>query len=732
MAHRSTHATLCRRGFLKASAGLSFVVGAGGLLSVDAQAAGSEMLKVNPWMTIRADGKISIIFPSTEMGQSSYSTLPQILAEELDADWGDVVIEQLNEDDRTFGNPAFGGVLYTAGSTGVEGYFDPMRKAGAQARDVLLQIAAREIGVDKETLTTAPSAVVTQDGTRISYGDLAAAGAEGIQIPDADDVPLKPVDAFRIIGHDIPRRDVPAKSTGKAVYAIDVTLPDMAYACIQRAPVEGERPVAVQDDEARAMPGVLDIVALPDAVAVVAETYWSALLARGTLDITWSETSPFRAHGSEATMALYAAEAESPSETPAVWAKKGDASAAISGADTRLTQTYLSDYAYHAQIEPMAAVAHVDADGKGAEVWAGTQTQSWTTNTVMDVLETTRDRVRLNMMTMGGGFGRRTAFVQDYVRDALLCSKSVGRPVKVIWTREDDVKNGVFRPLAVQRMSGGVSTDGTLQGFHHRVATPTVIGFFNPGRWNAVKPNDVISMRGAESKFYSIPDFLADHVITERQARLSPYRGIGAAYTGFAAEGFMDELAEAAGRDPLDFRLDLVEDNLRGRHLLGKVAEMSDWRNRGDRAMGLAFAGYHSSMAAGVVEIALDRNSGEISLKHIWVAADAGLIVSPDNAHNQIEGAAVFGISCALTERIDIEAGEVVQNNYWDYEITRAHQVPPIDVYMAQVNAHPTGVGELGLPFVPPAIANAFHALTGKRLRHMPFTPDRVLEVLNS
>ncbi|WP_386259949.1 xanthine dehydrogenase family protein molybdopterin-binding subunit [Sulfitobacter aestuariivivens] len=475
----------------------------------------------------------------------------------------------------------------------------------------------------------------------------------------------------------------------------------------------------------------MDVVVLPDGVAVVAETYWTALMARGTLDITWSQNSPHRAYHSQHTLALYASQAETPPEAPAVWAEKGDAPRAISDADQSVSQSYLSDYAYHAQIEPMAAVAHVDADGKGAQVWAGTQTQSWTTQTVMEVLETTKDRVRLNMMTMGGGFGRRTAFVQDYVRDALLCSKAVGRPVKVIWTREDDVKNGVFRPMAVQRMAGGLSSDGKLTGFHHRVATPTVIGFFNLSRWNTVRPNDVISMRGAESKFYDIPDFLADHVITERQARLSPYRGIGAAYTGFAAEAFMDELADAAGRDPLDFRLDLVQDNPRGRHLLEKVAEMSDWRNRGDRAMGLAFAGYHSSMAAGVVEIALDRDSGEISLTNMWIAADAGLIVSPDNAHNQIEGGAVFGISCALTERIDIEAGEVLQSNFWDYEVTRANQVPPIEVYMAKVDAHPTGVGELGLPFVPPAIANAFYAATGRRLRHMPFTPDRVLDVLN-
>ena len=247
-----------------------------------------------------------------------------------------------------------------------------------------------------------------------------------------------------------------------------------------------------------------------------------------------------------------------------------------------------------------------------------------------------------------------------------------------------------------------------------------------------MRPNDVISMRGAESKFYDIPDFRADHIITERQARLAPYRGIGAAYTSFAAEAFMDELAEAAGRDPMDFRLDLVANNPRGQHLLEKVAEMSNWRDRGDRALGLSFAGYSSSMAAGVAEIEVDDQSSNIRVTHIWAAVDAGRIVSPDNAHNQIEGGIIFGLSSALSERIDIENGEVVQSNFFDYEVARADQIPPIDIYMASVDAPPTGVGEVGTPMVSAAVANAFYAARGHRLRHMPFTRDRVSSALGS
>ncbi|MEL7091533.1 MAG: molybdopterin cofactor-binding domain-containing protein [Pseudomonadota bacterium] len=448
------------------------------------------------------------------------------------------------------------------------------------------------------------------------------------------------------------------------------------------------------------------------------------------MDVEWSETSPFCSSNSEEPLAEYAAAADAEGASGAVWSEKGDAPSAIAAADTQFSQLYLSDYAYHGQIEPMAAVADVDADGQGAEVWAGTQTQSWTVRTVAETLGIPAENVRLNMMTMGGGFGRRTALMQNYVRDAVLCSRTVRRPVKVIWPREDDVKQGTFRPAAAQKLEAGLTADGKLDGWYHKVATPAVIAFFNPVRWEAAQPNDVISMRGAESKFYGIKDFRADHIITDRHARLSPYRGIGASYTAFAAECFMDELAEQAGRDPLDFRMDLVQTNPRGKHLLEKVAEMSDWYNRGDRALGLSFAGYSSSMAAGVAEIEVDPDRGGIQIKKFWAAIDAGMIVTPDNALNQIEGGIIFGISMALTEKIDIENGEVVQSNYWDYEITRAAQVPEIEIYVAQVDAPPVGVGEVGTPMVPPAIANAFYAARGKRLRHMPFTPDRITQIL--
>ncbi|MGP1255453.1 MAG: molybdopterin cofactor-binding domain-containing protein [Kiloniellales bacterium] len=728
---------LSRRGFLGGAAVLSFAVGSSGLLSVARAAAPTESsdLEPNIWLRIAADDSITIVFPSTEMGQGSSTALPLILAEELDADWDKVRIEQLDRDDRAFGNPLFGGVLYTAGSTGVSGYFDPLRKAGAQARRMLLQIAAGHWSVPLESLVTEPGAVVhTATGRRLTYGEIAALPPVSLEIPEVAEGDLKPRSAYRLIGHSLPRRDVPAKSSGTETYTIDVRVPGMAYATVLRSPVEGETPLQIDDSETLAVAGVLQTVTLPDGVAVAAETLEAALAGRDRLQVVWSEAAEARAFDSEADLASYAEAAADSTHDSAPWRTEGDATAALAAADRVIEADYLSDYAYHAQMEPMAAVASVDADGKGAEVWAGSQTQSWTMRTITELLETTPDRIRLHMMTMGGSFGRRTALTQEYLRDALLVSKALGRPVKSVWTREDDVKFGWFRPAAAQKLRAGLTADGRLTGWHHRVATPSVIAYFNPLRWQQVDPSDIISMRGAESKFYGIPDFLAEHVITERRARLAPWRAIGAGYTSFAAEAFMDELAEAAGKDPLAFRLELLQENPRGRGLLERVADMAGWSGGApaNRAFGLSFAGYGDSMAAGIAEISLDRDSGRIAVHRVWAAVDGGLIVSPDNAQAQVEGGIVYGLGSTLKERITIRNGEVEQNNFYDYEILRANEVPEIEVQFQVSDGPPTGMGEVGTPMTAGAVANAFHALTGKRLRHMPFTPDRVREVLAS
>ena len=718
-----------RRFFLKAGTAAAVVLATGGI-RLEAYAKEDSTDVFAGWVEIRPDNSVHILFPSTEMGQGSETGLPQILADELDADWEQVSIHQLNEDDRRFGNPAFGKVLYTAGSSAVYGYFEVLRRAGAHLRDMMRQRVANEWGVDVDTLTTSKNTVIhPATGRRILYGEIVALprfSQTGLTKP----VILKTHDQYTLIGKSVPRRDIPDKSTGKAIFAIDVRVPDMLYATVLRALVEDETVVSLNDKAARETKDVVDVITLPDGIAVVAKTMHASFSGRSKLEVTWSETSPFRRYSSDKTLAAYAQVAQG-DQAGEAWRSAGDVNSAIKSADQVVDALYTSDYASHAQIEPMAAVARVDTDGKGAEIWAGTQTQSWTTRTATEVLQTTPDRIKLNMMTMGGGFGRRTELMQNYVRDALLCSKATGQPVKVVWSRTDDIKYGGFRPAAAQRMRAGLDANGRLVGFHHRVATPSVIEYFNPIRWQQVAPKDIISMRGAENKFYNIRDFLAEHVITERHARILPWRGIGAAYTSFAAEAFLDEVATKAGADPFQFRKSFMTENPRGRALLDKVQDMAAAVPLAEgRARGLAFAGYGDTQTAGVAEISLDRESGEIQVHHVWVAIDAGLIISPDNAHNQIEGGVLWGVSSALYERITITNGQVDQQNFFDYILLRHNRAPVIDVHIAQSNEKPTQVGEAGNPMVAPAVANAFFALTGRRLRHLPFTPDRVLGAL--
>ncbi len=683
------------------------------------------------WVEITTDNRVHILFPSTEMGQGSETALPQILADELDADWEQVVIHQLNTDDRRFGNPAFGHVLYTAGSSGVYAYFNVMREAGAHLRDMMRQRVATEWGVDIGSVKTSnSSATHASSGRSMRYGDI-------ISLPDfASTNPSKPPALkspadYTLIGKSIPRRDIPAKVTGKAVFAIDVRVPDMLYATVLRSPVEGESIESIDDQAALATKDVLEVITLPDGVAVVAKTLHASLTGRAKLQVTWTEDSLFRRHSSSDTLEAYKEVAQS-QVAGEPWRTAGNVDASLERAGKIIDAVYTSDYAYHGQLEPMAAVANVDEDGKGAEIWAGTQTQSWTTRTATEVLQTTKERIKLNMMTMGGGFGRRTELMQNYVRDALLCSRSVKKPVKVIWTREDDVKFGAFRPAAAQYLRAGLNEKGALAAFHHRVATPSVIKYFNPVRWQQVVPKDVISMRGAENKFYKIDNFLAEHVITERHARILPWRGIGAAYTSFAAEAFMDEIAFMAGADPIKFRRSLLSENPRGVALIDKVTGMAaSVPLEEGRGRGIAFAGYGNTQSAGIVEISVNERTGDIRVHNAWVAVDAGQVISPNNAQNQIEGGVLWGVSASLYECITITNGQVDQSNFYDYLVLRNHLAPKIDVHIMQNNEKPTQVGEAGNPLVAPAIANAFFVVTGRRLRHLPFTADRVREALS-
>jgi isoquinoline 1-oxidoreductase beta subunit len=730
-----------RREFLQGVGGLTLVIGTSGVItacsteeSAPPMMGGGTDLDPNIWVTIGTDDRITIEYPGTEMGQGTSTALPLVLADELDADWDKVDVHTVTIHDEAYGNPFFQNMLYTAGSLTVQAYFERIRMAGAQARRLLVDSAAAYWDVPVDELETEPSVVVhAPSGRRLSYGEIASFTEVPEALPEIGEDELKAFGTHRYLGSDIPRRDVPSKTNGTAEFGIDVQVPGMVYASVLRSPVEGEEPLEIDDAAARAVTGVTDIVRLPWGVGVVAETFEASLWGKQALEVTWTESSTFREANLETDLEAAVTQAEDLSQGGNAWREAGNIIEPFTSAAEVYEQTYRSDPAYHAQMEPMNATAHVTEDGMAAELWVSTQTQSLSILGASEFLGTTPDRITLHPMQIGGGYGRRTLRKQKYAEDAMYISREIGRPVKVIWTREDDVKDGTFRNAAAQRMRAAFDSDGNLMGWHHRVAAPRVLEYMNPPRWEASNGRDVIAMLGSESSRYDIPNFLAEHIITERRSRVCAWRGVATSYTKFAAESFVDELAVARGQDPLEFRQGLCHNNPRALGVLEAVADMSDWGTpRDGTSLGLSLAGYGSTFGAGVAEVSVNRANGIVTVHSFWMAADAGYILQPRNSEAQLEGNVIFGISNALQETLDIQGGIVQQNNYYDYPVMRMDQMPNVEVRAISTNNPPTGMGEIGLASVGGAIANAIYAATAARVRHLPLTPERVLAAMSS
>lgn len=725
-----------RRSFLGSTAGFTFVVTSSGLLAACSGAdmgRGSAEVTPNIWVRIASDGIITVTCPPTEMGQGTQTTLPAVLAEELDADWSNIRVEGVGYHDPALGNPIFGNILHTAGSASIEGYYDRMRLAGAHARKILIHAVADFWGAPADELVTDNGRVIDPVISKvISYGDIVGSLPMPDPLPQASEADFKRREDYRFIGKDLPRLDIPSKSNGSAIFGIDVQVDGMVYGTVLRPPVEGETPVRIDDAVARQVAGFIDIQTLPTGVGVVAESIDAAFRVREALNVTWTSDSEARGFDTEADIRHYTEAVRDEAQAVVIWRENGDTKAALAEASQVFQAEYQSDYAYHAQMEPMNATASVAQDGS-VEVWTSTQSPSIAMFSLMEETGLPQDQITLHPMLIGGGYGRRSTFQHEWAREAIQLSRAVARPVKVIWTREDDLKNGWFRPLAVQRMEAALDENGRIAAWRHRVATPSVLEYFNPPRWEQAKPRDVISMNGAESREYVADNFLAEHVMTRRGGRIAPWRGVGTSYTRFATESFIDEIAAASGQDPVAMRLDLTRDDPRAHAVVRRVAEMADWgRAREGTALGIALSGYKNSKAAGIAEISLDEATGVIRVHNYWLAADAGLILSPVNTEAQLFGNVIFGLSNALKEVIIIQNGEIRESNFHDYELMRINEVPEIHTEIIHTDAPPTGVGELGLATTGPALANALAALTGKRLRRLPLLPERVLEVLSA
>jgi isoquinoline 1-oxidoreductase beta subunit len=723
-----------RRQVMVGAAGLSFAIALAGRAGASVLASARTGKELSPWVSIAPDGTISIVSAATEMGQGSMTSLPLILAEELDADWSKVKIVTAPPIEAIYGNPGFQGMMYTAGSNAVTSYYTPLRIFGAQVRRVLLDNAAKTLGVPVDELATEPSTVVhAKSGRRLSYGEIAATAQVPAQAPDIKPEQLKKAKDFRLITKDVMRVELPGKVNGTALYSIDLQVPNMLYGTVLRAPVEGSVPDKIADTEAKAIAGVVRVVRLPYGVGVLAETPWAAFDARRALtqSVTWSRTGTAWGFDSDKGIERFAADAKNPARMSTEWSRIGDPRGAMPKAVSTMEAEYRCDYAYHAQMEPLNAIASVSPAGDAVEIWAGTQSQTTATEAPAKLLGIPKNKVKLHDMLMGGGFGRRGNRDVDFIIDAVLMSKEAGRPVKVMWTREDDIANGRFRPISAHAVKAGFDQSGKLTAWQHRIAVDRVGAYMDPVRYQMAGGKDFIAMLGADLKGYDVPHQLVEQLYRDTGVRTNPLRGISFLANRFATESFIDEIARKRGVDPLAYHLELLKGTPRAIKVVERVAQMAEWgKRREGRGLGFAYLDYSGSQVAGIAEISLNRASGEIKVHNFWCTIDCGVAVQPDNVIAQTESSIVYGLGVTLTELITVKNGVVEQSNFYDYHVPRMKDVPPMHIEVIQTDNHPTGAGQMATPLVAPAIAGAVAELTGVRLRHTPFLPERVKKAL--
>ena len=708
---------LSRRKFLKLGGGITFLVTAVGLPAlVFKKGEMAETKQISAWVHLSEDGTVTIYNPASEMGQGTMTALAAIFAEEMDADWSKVIIENAPVEPEIYGigwGGERGGSMLTVGSRSVSGHYNNLRQSGAQARYVLLTAVAEKWGVDRKELKTESGMVFhPQSNKKISYGEIVGFVKIPEPVPEIPDSDLKNPKDFKLIGKDYQRYDVPFKVDGSAIYSGDVHVLDMVYAAIARAPVNGTQPELQNEAAIRKIKGVLDLVSLKHGIGVIASSMETALNAKAKMEITWKGEPKAKSHNSQDAYIEYE-ELSKSSQIGSIVAQAGDLNRELPKSQKVIRADYKNDYVYHAQMEPLNAVAHVTADS--AEVWVGTQAADGTRNDVANHLGIDFKAVNLHTCYLGGGFGRRS--MTDFVIEAVDISKAVHRPVKLQWTREDDLQYGAFRPISLQKLEAGIDQNGNINSWKH-----VVIG-----------TGGGLLGSGADIPFYDIPNKLIEVRNIDHGVRTKHWRAVGHGPNKFAIETFIDEIALDLKKDPYQLRRELMKDHPRELAVLDKVAEMANWGSTvpDGRARGIAFAERSGSLAAGVCEISLNKSTGKIKVHKIWGALDGGVVVHPENAKYQMEGSLVMGLSSVLFESITFKDGKVEQSNFYDYPILRMEDAPEeIILEIIPSTEKPTGIGEAGLPFMGAIISNAFASLTGKRLRHMPFTPEKVLAII--
>src|SRR5881296_2419952 len=664
----------------------------------------------NAFIRIGSDGRVTLIMNQVEMGQGTYTSMPMLLAEELEVGLDQVQLEHAPPNDKLYANPLVGFQM-TGASSSVRMLYTPLRTAGATARTMLVAAAARTWEVDPGSCR-AQRGVVSHatTGRTLTYGALAEQAAK---LPVPEKVALKDPKDFTLIGTPAKRLDTPSKVNGTAQYSIDVRMPGLKIATVAESPVLGGRVTSVDDSKAKAIPGVRQIVRLDDLVAVVGDHMWAAKQGLAALTIRWDDGPNAKVSTADVVQELDAAS----QQAGVVARKEGDAAAAIAGAAGKLEAVYQAPFLAHTTMEPINCTVHVRPDG--CEVWTGSQVLARAQATAAQVTGLPLEKVVVHNHLLGGGFGRRLEV--DYVTQAVRIAKQVDGPVKVVWTREEDVQHDVYRPYYYDRMAAGLDAHGKPIAWTHRLVGPSILARWAPPAFRNGLDGDALD--GAVHLQYDIPAIQVEYVRHEEPVvNTGFWRGVGVTHNTFVIESFIDELALAAQQDPLEYRLALLGKSPRARAVLELAAKQAGWGAPlpAGRARGIAlmYSGWQTYLAQ-VAEVAV-AESGEVRVHRIVCAVDCGTVVNPDIVKAQIEGGVIFGIGGALWGEVTLKNGRVEQSNFHNVRVLRINESPAIEVHLVRNFEAPGGIGEPGTAVTAPALANAVFAATGKRIRQLP------------
>jgi isoquinoline 1-oxidoreductase subunit beta len=699
-----------RRHFLKIGA-----VAGGGLLigfhlplamrDGGAEAATNEFVP-NAWIRIDADNSVTLRVASSEMGQGVYTSIPMLLAEELDCDWARLKVEMAPAD-KAYTNPLIGQQL-TGGSTAIRAFWTPLRQAGATGRELLMRAAAQTWKVNEDTCRTENGVVLHKASQRkATYGELAATAAS---LPVPTEVFLKEPSEFKLIGKSTPRLDTAHKINGSAVFGLDVKLPGLLTAVVARCPVFGGKPKKFDPSKATLVPGVRQVFAIQSGIAVVADNFWAAKTGRDALVLEWDEGANAKQSSAGIRQQL-----EDVLKKKTVSARQeGDTAKAFKAAAKRIEAVYEVPYLAHACMEPMNCTALVTPDS--CELWVPTQGQTGAQLVASKIAGLPIEKVKVNTTFLGGGFGRRSE--QDFVAEAVQLSKATGAPVKVIWTREDDMQHDFYRPATLNRLSAALDKKGMPIAWQHQMVGPSIFARVFP---SSIKDGiDRTSVEGAANLPYAIPNLQVTWAMENGAVPVGFWRSVGSSQNAYVTECFLDELAAAARKDPYEFRRTLLAKHPRHLGVLELAANKASWGKPlpSGRTRGIAVAEAFGSYCAQVAEVSVER--GQVRVQRVVCAIDCGMVVNPDTVVAQMESAIVYGLTAALKGEITIKDGRVVQSNFHDYPLLRLDEMPDIEVHIVKSSEHPGGVGEPGTPPIAPAVANAVFAATGKPVRKLP------------